>query len=174
MNNAAKIHDVDSLRELYAALAKFGVQAQSALDSVNAEIRRASDFLERQDAYWQHETIRRQEELNRARADLSRQRWIHDGENVGTSEKELLVRRAREQVREAEAKVELVRRWKRQLPQAIADYNGPGRRLAGMLEADLRGMLALLEGRSAALEAYVAIAPPVAEKPPAAEGDTQT
>jgi hypothetical protein len=172
MSNAAKIHDVDALRELYAALAKFGVQAQGAIDTVAAEIRRATDFLERQDAYWQQEVIRRQEELNRAKADLSRQVWIHDGKRVGASEKELLVHRARERLREADAKVEMVRRWKRQLPQAVADYNGPGRRLAGMLEADLRGTLALLDQRAAALDAYLAVAPPVAEKAPPAEGRT--
>jgi uncharacterized protein involved in exopolysaccharide biosynthesis len=172
MDHAAKIHDVDALRGLYDALAKFGVQAQGALDAANGEIRRAGDFLERQDAYWQQEVVRRQEELNRAKADLSRQRWIHDGQRVGASEKELLVHRAREKVREAEAKVELVRRWKRQLPQAVADFNGPGRRLAGMLEADLRGTLSLLESRSAALDAYLALSPPVVEKAPPAEGGT--
>jgi hypothetical protein len=160
MNHRARIHDVDSLRELHAAMAKFGVQAQAALDSAYSEIRRAVSFLERQQAYWRQEVIRRQEELNRAKADLSRHRWIHDGERVGGSEKELLVHRARERLREAEAKVEAVRRWQRQLPQAIADFDGPGRRLAGMLEADLRGTLAWLESRSAALDAYLAILPP--------------
>jgi chromosome segregation ATPase len=166
MNHTAKIHDVDSLRALHAALAKFGVQAQSALDSANAELRRAADFLERQQAYWQHEVQRRQEELNRAKADLSRHRWIHDGQRVGASEKEMLVHRARERLREAEEKVEAVRRWQRQLPQAVADFDGPGRRLAGMLEADLRGMLALLEARSDALEAYIALPPPETSKTP--------
>jgi hypothetical protein len=160
MFHSAKIQDVDSLRELHAALAKFGVQAQSALDSANSEIRRALSFLERQQAFWRQEVIRRQEELNRARADLSRHRWIHDGERVGGSEKEMLVHRARELLREAEAKVEMVRRWQRLLPQAIADFEGPGRRLAGMLEADLRGSLAWLESRSAALESYLALHPP--------------
>jgi hypothetical protein len=166
MNPSAKIHDVDSLRALHAALAKFGVQAQAALDSANTELRRAADFLERQLAYWQHEVQRRQEELNRAKADLSRHRWIHDGERVGGSEKEMLVQRARERLREADAKVEAVRRWQRQLPQITAEFNGPGRRLAGMLEADLRGSLALLEARSDALEAYIALLPPETSKTP--------
>jgi uncharacterized protein involved in exopolysaccharide biosynthesis len=166
MNHSAKIHDVDTLRDLYAALAKFGVQAQAALDNANAEIRRARDFLERQQAYWQQEVIRRQEELIRAKADLSRHRWIHDGERVGGSEKELAVHKARDRLREAEAKVEIVRRWKRELPQAVADFEGPGRRLAGMLEADLRATLALLESRSAALDAYIALTPPEGEKLP--------
>ena len=41
MNHSAKIHDIDALKELHATLAKFGVQAQSALDTANAEVRRA-------------------------------------------------------------------------------------------------------------------------------------
>lgn len=160
MNHGARIHDVASLATLHAALAKFGVQAQGALDTANGEVRRATDFLERQQAYWQQEIARRQEDLNRAKADLSRQRWLHDGQRVGASEKELLVHRARERLRAAEAKVEVVRRWKRLLPQATADFEGPARRLAGMLEADLRVGLNLLESRTAALEAYIALAPP--------------
>jgi hypothetical protein len=165
MNHGAKVHDVDSLKELYAAMAKFGVQAQAALDTANAEVRRASDFLDRQQAYWQQEVIRRQEELNRAKADLSRHRYIHNGERVGGSELEMLVHRAKLRLREAEDKVEVVRRWKRQFPQAVRDFEGPGSRLAGMLEADLRATLNLLESRSAALEAYLAVAAPDAEKP---------
>jgi hypothetical protein len=166
MNHSAKIQNVDSLMALHAALAKFGVQAQNALDNANSEIRHATAFLERQQAFWQHEVIRRQEELNRAQEDLSRHRWIHNGERVGGSEKELAVHKARDRKREAEAKVDAVRRWHRELPQAVADFNGPGRRLAGMLEADLRATLALLESRTAALEAYLALAAPEMEKAP--------
>ena len=47
MNHSAKIQDVDALRELFAALAKFGVQARSALDTANAELRRANEVLKR-------------------------------------------------------------------------------------------------------------------------------
>jgi hypothetical protein len=166
MNHSAKIHDVDTLMVLHAALAKFGVQAQAALDTAQAEIRRAEMFLDRQQAYWQQEMVRRQEELNRAKSDLSRHRWIHDGERVGGSEKEMAVHQARERVREAESKCEAVRRWQRQLPQAVADFDGPARRLAGMLEADLRASLALLESRTAALEAYMAVVPPETEQLP--------
>lgn len=165
MNHGAKIQNVDSLKELHAALAKFGVQAQTALDTANAEVRRALDFLDRQQAHWQHEVVKRQEDLNRAKADLSRHRWIHDGERVGGSELEMLVHRARLRLREAEEKVETVRRWKRFFPQAVRDFEGPGGRLAGMLEADLRATLSLLETRSAALEAYLALAAPEVEKP---------
>jgi hypothetical protein len=165
MNHSAKILNVDSLMTLHAALAKFGVQAQTALDDVNSEIRRAVAFLERQQAFWQQEVVRRQEELNRAQEDLSRHRWIHDGERVGGSEKELAVHKARQRKREAEVKVDLVRRWHRELPQAVADFNAPGRRLAGMLDADLRASLALLESRVAALEAYLALTAPQTEQP---------
>jgi hypothetical protein len=166
MNQGARVHDVDALRELHAALAKFGVRARAALDSADGEVRRAGDFLERQRAYWQQEAVRRHEELNRARADLSRHRYVHNGERVGGSEKELAVRRAQERVREAEDKGDAVRRWQRLLPQAVANFEGAGRKLAGTLEADLRASLALLEARAAALDAYLALAPPPEGTPP--------
>lgn len=155
MTPGANLHDVEALQSLHAALARFGVQAQGALDTAAGELRRAYDFLDRKDAYWKQEVVRRQEDFNRAKADLSRQRWLHDGERVGSSEAEIAVHRARERLREAEDKVQAVRRWRRLLPEAAGEYEGKARRLAGTLEADLRVGLALLESRAAALAAYL-------------------
>ena len=57
-------------------------------------------------------------------------------------------------MQEAEEKVQVTRRWLRVLPDALAEVETPSRQLAGMLEADLRQALALLDGKIAALVAY--------------------
>jgi chromosome segregation ATPase len=167
MTHGAQVHEIARLRDLYEALAKFGNQARGALDSAEQEIRHAFDWIDRQLAHWQAEALRRQEEVSRARADLSRVRWVHDGQRVGGSEQEIALMRARQRLREAEEKVEAVKRWKRFLPDPVRDFQGPARRLAGRLEADLRQGLAGLQARAAALEKYAAAAPPALADTPA-------
>jgi hypothetical protein len=171
MNQTAQVDSIHSLQDFHTALARFGVQARAALDSAAWEIRHTLDGLQQQLKAWQQRAYECQEEVNRARAALSHSRALHDGKSVGSGEQEIALAKARHQLREAEAKVEAVRRWQRLLPEAVAEYEGPARHLSGLLEADLRHALAVLEGRIAALQAYVALAPPSRPEAPAAPAD---
>ena len=85
--------------------------------------------------------------------------WITSVRNVGCVEQELALRKAQEMLREAEGKVVTVKRWQRDLPQIVKDYEGPARVLSGFLEADMRQALVQLENKIASLEAYMAILP---------------
>ena len=67
---------------------------------------------------------------------------------------------AQRRLQEAEARVELVRRWQQTLPQAILEYQGPARQLAGFLDTDLKKALVVLDNKISALEAYAAVALP--------------
>jgi hypothetical protein len=177
MNPSARVTSVEALAELKAALCLFQEKAQAALCSADAEVRRVVDVLADDLARWQNAVRQQQEELNRAKATLAQRRWGHqDGRGPGTTEAEMAVKEAQRRLRYAEEKVETVRRWQRVLPQAVHEYTGPTRVLAGMLDADLRHAIALLDGRVAALEAYTAIAAPsrvdetpTLEPPPAPE-----
>jgi hypothetical protein len=79
------------------------------------------------------------------------------------SEQEEALARARQRLAYAEEKLERVRRWQRQFPQALVDYEGPANQLVGMIEGDLPKADALLAQKIAALEAYTQIA---SEAPP--------
>ena len=59
-----------------------------------------------------------------------------------------------------------MRRWQRELPELVKDFEGPARGLSGFLEADLRQALVVLENKIAALEAYVSISAGTAAKEP--------
>jgi hypothetical protein len=157
MSQAAGVHSIEALRALHAALVRFGPEAQEALGAAVLEIRRVEDHLHDQLKHWQRQVEKRHEDLNRARADLAHQASLHRGEKHGVTELELAVRKARERLRQAEEKVVTVRRWLLALPKAISDYQGPARRLAGMLDADLKHGLVILENKIAALEAYAAL-----------------
>ena|SRR5215469_11690872 len=156
MGPSARVGSIEKLQALHAALARFGVEAQAALDAGRSEVRRALDGLHAALKHWQVEVQRRQEDVNRARADLSHAQALRRGEGTraGTVEQEIALQKARQRLQEAEEKVRLTRRWLNVLPDALAELETPSRQLAGMLEADLRQALALLDGRIAALVAY--------------------
>jgi hypothetical protein len=157
MSQSAQVHSIDLLERLHDALARFGVDALAALASGASEIHRVNDTLADQLKFWQQQVNKRHEEVGQARAALSHARAIHRGENIGTVEQELALRKAQERVREAEGKVVTIRRWQRELPELCKEFEGPARSLSGFVEADLRQALVLLENKVAALKAYVAI-----------------
>src|SRR5262249_36296558 len=175
MRESARVESTEALEAFRDALAGFGVAAQGALGSAAAEIQRTLDWLNDQLKHWQAAVQRWQEEVGRAKGALVQRRWSHDkGQGRGATEAELALKEAQRRLGEAEAKLQAVRRWQRLLPEAVKEYEGPARQLAGMVESDLRHSLAILDGKIAALEAYTALAAPaVAPPPPApvADGD---
>lgn len=164
MSQSARVGSIDALKALHAALARFGPDAQEALGAAEIEIRRVFDYLHDQLKHWQRQVERRREEVNRARIDLTHARALRQGERSGYVEQEIALRKAQAQLREAEEKVVVVKRWLLHLPQAVSEYEGPARRLAGLLDADHKKGIALLENKIAALEAYAEVH--VAEPPP--------
>jgi hypothetical protein len=159
MSESAFVTSVEALRDLKAAFARFGVDAQNALCTAELTIRRFLDQLRDQLQYWLREVRDRREEVGRARAALEHRRALLQGQQSGCSEQEMALHEAKRHLREAEEKVETVRRWQRVLPDFIKEYEGPARQLTGTLEGDFRHALAILEGRIAALESYAAPAP---------------
>ena len=155
MTQSAQVHSIDLLKRLHAALARFGLDAQTALGAGAAEIRRVHETLVDRLKYWQQQVNKRQEEVNQARAALSHARALSEGRNTGCVEQELALRKAQDRLREAEGKVITTRRWQRDLPELAKEFEGPARALSGFLESDLRQALVLLEGKIAALEAYL-------------------
>jgi hypothetical protein len=164
MSQSARVGSIDALKALHAALARFGPDAQEALGAAEIEIHRVFDYLHEQLKHWQRQVEKRREEVNRARVDLTHARSVRQGERSGYAEQEIALRKAQALLREAEEKVVVVKRWLLHLPQAVSEYEGPARRLAGLLDADHKRGIALLENKIATLEAYAEVH--VAEPPP--------
>lgn len=164
MSQSARVNSLDALKALHAALARFGPEGREALGAAEIEIRRVFEFLDDQLKHWRRQVEKRQEDVNRARADLAHARALRQGERTGYVEQEIALNKARHRLREAEEKIVVVKRWQLHLPQAVGEYEGPARRLAGLLDADLKQGLAVLDHKIAVLEAYMAVS--VAEPPP--------
>jgi hypothetical protein len=174
MSQAARVSSIDAVKAFKEALCTFSENAQRALCAADMEIRRTMDWLQARLQYWQRQVRECQEEVTRAKTALIQRRWGHsEGRGPGTTEQEIALRKAQQRLKEAEAKVETVRRWQLQLPQAVHEYEGPSRQLAGWLDADLRTVIAILDQRIAALEAYVALTPSSPAEPGAPEAGAE-
>jgi hypothetical protein len=169
MSQSARVNSLDALKALHAALVDYRPEGQEALGAAELEIRRVFEFLHDQQKHWLRQVDKRREDVNRARSDLAHARALRQGERSGYVEQEIALNKARIRLREAEEKVVTVKRWLLRLPQDINEYEGPARRLAGMLDADLKLGLAVLENKIAVLEAYMALQ---ALEPPAPGGTT--
>jgi hypothetical protein len=158
MSTSARVFSVDALVDLKATLCTFTAEAREALSAVEMEIRRNQVWLDGQLAHWRDMVRRCEDEVFQAKQELTRRRMMRIGDRPpDTTEQEEALQLAQARLAHAEEKVETTRRWLRVLPQAIIEYEGPARQLAGLLEADMPKADALLESKIAALEAYLQI-----------------
>jgi hypothetical protein len=162
----SRVYEIDLLKRLHAALARFGNDAQTALGAAAMTIHRTREALEERRKHWLREVHRRQEEASQARSALAHARALHRGQSVGCIEQELALRKALQRLDEAEGKVVTVKRWQLALPDAVKDFEALARGLSGRLDGDLRQSLALLQGKIASLEAYLALLPAVGDVTP--------
>jgi hypothetical protein len=161
MSDSAQVSSIDALRQFRAKLCEFGVDGLESLAAVELELRHMEDWLSERLKYWQLQLRDRGEDLSRAKAKLVQHKWgSKDGKGVGTTEVEMEVKKAKHRIDEAEAKIEVTKRWQRDIPKTVHEYEGPARQLSGYLESDLKQVLALLDRMATSLEAYVAISAP--------------
>src|SRR5437763_12304433 len=160
--NAADVKSIEAVQVLHAAVAKFRTEAQDAIASTDLTVRRAHDYLSDQLKFWQAAIRTCEEEVFQAKQELAQRKYVgFDGREPDTSVQEANLRRAQAKLQYAKDKVEKVRQWQRKLAHAVSEtWDGPGRQLAALLEAELPRGLALLERRIVSLEQYAALAPP--------------
>jgi hypothetical protein len=155
---SARVTSIDALVDFKAHLTRFGTDATNALAGLQQELRRVFEWLEGQLKDWQREVRRRQELVTRTKAELIQHEYGSDKtRGPGHTEKKIRLEKAVTALREAEAKVECCQHWTNHLPQEVIECEGPAHQLAGMLEADLRQGLGVLEQKILALESYVAL-----------------
>jgi hypothetical protein len=165
MDSQVRVASLDRFRDFRAAYAKFGDAAQQALLTVEMEIRRMLDWLAKdQVAYWKGEIRRREEKLNEAKAALHRKRITATFGNVVQDADEIVaVRRAKEKLEAAEAKLKLVKQWYLIVEQEVQEYRPPAQQLANVLEADVPKALSSLDRMMDSIEGYLNVVPQSSE-----------
>jgi hypothetical protein len=157
----ADVRSIDAVREWQTALAGYADSLSEGLVGVELELRRCHDWLEEQRAAWRQAVRDCEDEVVRAKAELSQRKYkTWDGREPDCTVQEKAVRMAKARLEHAETQVERVRHWIMRLPKVIEEvYRGPCRRLTGLLEDDLPKGQAELARRVASLEAYAGLRP---------------
>jgi hypothetical protein len=152
----ADVRSIDAVRDWHATLANYADSLSEALAGIEMEIRRAFDWLEEQQALWKQAIRDSEEEVVRAKAELSQRKFkTWDGREPDCTVQERALRRAKARLEHAEEQVERVRQWIGRLPKVIDEvYRGAGRRLQNFLDDDLPKGQTDLARRIASLEVY--------------------
>jgi len=172
MASSARVSSVQAIADFKVALLDFCQEAKEVLASIEMEIRRTMDWVQRdQLPYWQREIRNRQEEVAQAKADLFRKQITRiSGQNPDYLEERKALRIATFRLEEAEDKVQICRTWaNRQLKQAVDEYEGPARQLAGMVEGNPPPIVIVLDRILGSLEAYLEVGAAPSEMPASTE-----
>ncbi len=170
MSSQADVRSIEALRDFRAALAIYAEETLGALAGVGMEAKRAVQWVgQDRRNYWVDQVKRGRERVASARAEVSRRRMAATaGSSPAYGEQKEILRAAEARLREAEAKVILVRKWEPALAQAVLEYHAGTRRLGDLAGGDVPRAMATLGRMVDALEAYLRESPPAAIPAPAA------
>ncbi len=177
MSQEARISSIFVLQELRAALGTFAATAAQALEEAGTEIQRARQWLQ-QDRYryWRTQVQTRAERFARAKIAL-KQKQVFDRTLAGTPtscvDERKALKIAELRLREAEHKFQRVQAWSMRIEKEMSDYRGATQRLLSAIEVDVPNARARLDNMIAALEAYVALAPPEMPRSAAEKTDAE-
>jgi hypothetical protein len=155
MNPSANVQETATLVDFRAGLCTFADHAKDALGMLQMDIRRAQDWLEDQKKRWQGAARQAEDKVIQAKTELTRRRMMRIGDRPpDCTEQEEALELARQRLEFAQDKLDNCRRWLRDLPEALIDYEGPSNQLLGLLEGQWPRMLAYLEKKIISLEEY--------------------
>ena len=159
MGRLAKVTSIDVVELFAAALNCFGEDAKTALDGIDMEVRRALDWIRReQKEYWTQRVRRGWDEVNIARKELERKMMFYPGDDRPSCHDErLALEAAKRRLRLAQEKIEAVKRWSHRAEREVNEYIGAIQQLRRWMEFDLPQGLADLGRMARALEDYVAL-----------------
>ena len=152
--------DVGSIAEIVhfqGALGGFADDAKQSLTTIDAEIRRAVDYIRIDRAqYWQNEIRRSYEAVARAKDDVHRCISFKSSEGFTPSciDEKKALQRVQERLRIAEEKAEAVKHWSR-VSSTSQRYAGRMTQFAAVLENDVPGAMAVLAKILETLDRYV-------------------
>ena len=175
MSLSANVRSVDALKDVKLALIAYAEDSRAALTSVDMEVRRMRDWLEREQlTYWKSQIKRREEEVNMARSDLHRRRLsAGNSDAISDTEQKEALRLAQRRLVEAEEKVAVIKRWIPVFEHACAEYRAHSQPLGDHLAGSFENTLVALDRMVASLESYLALSAPVTQRyvPPGGASD---
>ena len=175
MSGSADVNSLELLAEWYNALTIYRTDALEAASAIALEIQRAESWLDEQLRIWQGRARACEEEVTRAKTELSNRRFPDfSGRMPDCSVQDENLWRAETRLDHARDQIEVVRPWFVKLPKLVEEsYGVASRHLVNFLEAEMVRGLSALKKQIASLDAYLNIKPevPQAKPPSAAQGN---
>jgi chromosome segregation ATPase len=159
MADRAQVTSVEALESFRAKLVVYVNKARAAVDETSSEVYRTRQWLQNdQRRYWDDQLRIRRKKLEQAQSELSSARLssLQDP----TARLQMIVRKARESVHEAEAKLNLLKKWDRELENRAEPLLRQTNQLQHALNNEMPKALAYLAQVVKTLDAYADIASP--------------
>jgi hypothetical protein len=175
MSRSAKITSIELLPRLAAGLQRFRSEAAGAVDDIEAEIRRALDWLHHdRKEYWARELRRSEDAVTQARIQLQQARVVRrvaDHQPTCVDEQRAL-ERARRRLETSLQKVRAVQHWSQVIDRAVEEFQQDRTGFVNWLEIDLPRAVAALDRMSQSLASYVSLEVASDATPAAASGNS--
>jgi predicted nucleic acid-binding Zn-ribbon protein len=153
MAGQAQVTSVEAIESFRASLILFLSKVRPTLEEVSDEVMRLQSWLDNdQRRHWEGELRRRGRQLEEARQELFNATLSHLQE--ATALQHMAVQRAQRAVREAEDKLDTLKKWKRALEDRTAPLIKQIEEFHGYLTVDMGKAVAQLVQTVVALEAY--------------------
>jgi hypothetical protein len=166
MAETANITSVEAITAFRAALIVYLGKVRPLLEELGGEIIRTRQWLESdQRLHWEHQFRLRSRKLEEARAELFNARLSKLQE--GSALHLMAVQRAERAVRECESKLNVIRKWTRNLEPSTAPLVKQAEQLQTFLTTDMTRGVAHLDNVIRALENYAGVSPEIKQEPAA-------
>src|SRR5881392_2249284 len=138
MGPSAHVTETEALVHFRAGLCVFADQAADALSTITEDIRRVFSFLDEQLHRWTAAARQAEDDVIQAKNELARKKMMRIGDRKpDTTDQEKTLRRAEARLEHAQEKLDAARRWLRDLPEELTNYEGPSRQLQAVLETEV-------------------------------------
>ena len=167
MSSPAQVRSTDAIEALRASLLKFQQRVQNAIDVLDGELHRASNWVEHdRPAYWKQQTHEAEDAVHAAKIELERCLMMTvAGERPTCREQKAALDAAKIRRAYCQEKCDAVRRWQRDLRHEQFEYEGRIGQLRRTTEVDVPKAAALLQTILRRIDEYQIERPPESSLP---------
>ena len=164
MPDQAHVTSLEALESFRTSLILYLTKARPTVEEVSAEVLRTRLWLENdQRMHWENQVRRRAKALEEAEQALSSARMSNLRD--ASSSEQMVVRKARQALEEAEAKLKVLKNWNREFENRVDPLVKQLQKLHGFLANDMFQASAYLAQTIQTLAAYAEMAPPTTATP---------
>lgn len=176
MSSSAQVRSTEAIERFRGALAKFEERTQATLETLNAELQRAAQWLQYdRPAFWKGQIKKAEDGVHQAKLELERcLLFTLSGERPACREQRDALKKAKQHLEYCREKSERVRHWQRELQHQMYEYEARIGALQRMLEIELPAARARLQGLVRRLDDYRIERPPRPESSPRVNSAAQT